>query len=402
MSHRKFEHPRCGSLAFLPRKRCRSHRGRVRSFPIDDQAQAPHLTAFMGFKAGMSHIVRELDRPGSKNHKKEIVEPVSVIETPDMVVVGVVGYVKTPRGLRCLKTVFAQHLSDSFRRAYYKSWYRAKKKAFKKYSKKYETVEKKFIDKDLALIKKNSDVIRVIAHTSMDKLNFGRKKANVMEIQVNGGEVAAKVDYALGLFEKSFSIDNVFGHSEMVDTVSVTRGHGFEGVVHRWGVTRLPRKTHKGLRKVACIGAWHPARVSYAVARAGQNGMHHRTERNKKIYRIGKRFEEDPNGGKCDADNTDKEITPLGGFPHYGKVRNQFVVLKGSTPGPIKRPVTLRKPIHPPTTRVAKEQITLKFLDTASKIGHGRFQTVAEKNKFMGPTKRSVLGKKGGAADASE
>jgi len=49
----------------------------------------------------------------------------------------------------------------------------------------------------------------------------------------------------------------------------------------------LPRKTHKGLRKVACIGAWHPSRVQFTVARAGQKGYHHRTEINKKIYRIG-------------------------------------------------------------------------------------------------------------------
>lgn len=46
----------------------------------------------------------------------------------------------------------------------------------------------------------------------------------------------------------------------------------------RWGVTRLPRKTHRGLRKVACIGSWHPARVGFSVARAGQHGYHHRTE----------------------------------------------------------------------------------------------------------------------------
>jgi hypothetical protein len=59
-------------------------------------------------------------------------------------------------------------------------------------------------------------------------------------------------------------------------------------LISRWGVTRLPRKTHRGLRKVACIGAWHPARVAFSVARAGQNGYHHRTEVNKKIYRIGK------------------------------------------------------------------------------------------------------------------
>jgi ribosomal protein L3 len=39
---------------------------------------------------------------------------------------------------------------------------------------------------------------------------------------------------------------------------------------------------------VACIGAWHPSRVQFTVARAGQKGYHHRTEINKKIYRIGK------------------------------------------------------------------------------------------------------------------
>lgn len=63
--------------------------------------------------------------------------------------------------------------------------------------------------------------------------------------------------------------------------------HLFLGVTSRWHTKKLPRKTHKGLRKVACIGAWHPSRVSFTVARAGQKGYHHRTEMNKKIYRIG-------------------------------------------------------------------------------------------------------------------
>ena len=51
--------------------------------------------------------------------------------------------------------------------------------------------------------------------------------------------------------------------------------HGFEGVTHRWGTKKLPRKTHKGLRKVACIGAWHPSKVMYSVARAGQSEQNH-------------------------------------------------------------------------------------------------------------------------------
>jgi len=43
-----------------------------------------HLTAFAGYKAGMTHIVRDLDRPGSKMHKKEVVEAVTVIEVSNL------------------------------------------------------------------------------------------------------------------------------------------------------------------------------------------------------------------------------------------------------------------------------------------------------------------------------
>ena len=64
------------------------------------------MTAFAGFKAGMTHILREVDRTTSKLHKKEVVEAVTVIETPPMRVVGVVGYIDTPRGLRALTTVW--------------------------------------------------------------------------------------------------------------------------------------------------------------------------------------------------------------------------------------------------------------------------------------------------------
>ncbi|KAJ2240587.1 60S ribosomal protein L3, partial [Coemansia sp. RSA 455] len=139
MSHCKFEQPRHGSLAFLPRKRAARHRGRCKSFPKDNAANPPHLTAFLAYKAGMTHVVRDLDRPGSKAHKKEIVEAVTVIEAPAMVIVGVVGYVQTPRGMRALTSVWAEHLSDEVKRRFYKNWYRSKKKAYTKYASKYST-----------------------------------------------------------------------------------------------------------------------------------------------------------------------------------------------------------------------------------------------------------------------
>ncbi len=96
--------------------------GKVKSFPRDNASKKPHLTAFLGYKAGMTHIVREVEKPGSKLHKKETCEAVTIVETPPLVVVGIVGYAKTTRGLRTLNTVWAEHLSDELKRKFYKNW----------------------------------------------------------------------------------------------------------------------------------------------------------------------------------------------------------------------------------------------------------------------------------------
>jgi large subunit ribosomal protein L3e len=393
MSHRKFEQPRHGSLGFTPRKRTKHHRGRIRSFPRDDPSKKPHLTAFLGYKAGMTHIMREVNKPGSKLHKRETVEAVTIVETPPMNVVGVVGYVQTPRGLRTLTTVWTSHLNESVKRRFYKNWYRSKKKAFDRYAARVAEKGNTDIDRELERIKKYAHVVRVLAHTQIRLLKLRQKKAHLVEIQVNGGSVSDKVDFAKSLFERKVPIDSVFSQNDMIDILGVTRGKGYEGAVTRWGVARLPRKTHRGLRKVACIGAWHPARVQWTVARAGQNGYHHRTEINKKIYRIGtaaKTADGKENfNATTSSDLTEKSITPLGGFPHYGVVNEDYVMIKGAVVGVKKRVLTLRKSLVPQTKRVASEEIELKFIDTASKFGHGRFQTFAEKDQFYGPLKRS-------------
>lgn len=70
MSHSKFSRPRHGSMGFYPKKRSRRHRGKVKAFPKDDPSKPVHLTAFISYKAGMTHIVREVDKPGSKVNKK--------------------------------------------------------------------------------------------------------------------------------------------------------------------------------------------------------------------------------------------------------------------------------------------------------------------------------------------
>jgi large subunit ribosomal protein L3e len=320
-------------------------------------------------------------------HKREVVEAATVVDTPPLVVVGVVGYVATPRGLRSLTTVWAEHLSEEVRRRFYKNWYKSKKKAFTKYSGKYAT-DAKQIETELARIKKYASVVRVLAHTQIKKTPLSQKKAHLAEIQINGGSVSDKVDWAREHFEKEVSVDSVIEQDEMIDVIAVTKGHGFEGVTHRWGTKKLPRKTHRGLRKVACIGAWHPANVNWTVARAGQNGYHHRTSINHKVYRVGSGA--DANNGSTEFDRSNKTINPMGGFVRYGLVNNDFVLLKGSIPGVKKRVVTLRKSLYVDTSRRALEKVNLKWIDTASKFGKGRFQTPAEKHAFLGTLKKDL------------
>ena len=228
-----------------------------------------------------------------------------------MVVVGLVGYIETPRGLRSLTTVWAQHLSDEVKRRFYKNWYKSKKKAFTKYARKHAD-EAKPLARELERMRKYCSVVRVLAHTQIRATPLKQKKAHLMEIQVNGGSVADKVSFGHGLFEKTVEVDSVFEKDEMIDVIAVTKGHGFQGVTSRWGTKKLPRKTHKGLRKVACIGAWHPSHVQWTVARAGQDGYHHRTSVNHKIYRIGKG--DDEKNATTDFDTSKKTITPYVAF----------------------------------------------------------------------------------------
>ncbi|KAK2117829.1 60S ribosomal protein L3 [Saguinus oedipus] len=92
MSHGKFSAPRHGSrrgsLSFLPQKCSSRLHGKVKSFPKNDPSKSVHLTAFLGYKAGMTHIVHKVHKPGSKVNQKEMVEAVTIVEMPPIVVVG--------------------------------------------------------------------------------------------------------------------------------------------------------------------------------------------------------------------------------------------------------------------------------------------------------------------------
>ncbi|KAJ7390179.1 60S ribosomal protein L3 [Desmophyllum pertusum] len=238
----------------------------------------------------MTHIVREVEKPGSKIHKKEVVEAVSIVETPPMMVVGVVGYIETPRGLRVLKTIWAEHLSEECKRRFYKNWCKSKKKAFSKASKRWADEDgKSAIENDFNTMKRYCKVIRVIIHTQQKLVKLGQKKAIIKEIQVNGGkDVGEKIDWARERLENPAPVRKVFSKDEMIDIIGVSKGHGFKGVTYRW----VPRSCHARLTRV--YARWLVLEpgirpVCHTLfARAGQFGYHHRTEINKKIYRIGR------------------------------------------------------------------------------------------------------------------
>ena len=78
--------------------------------------------------------------------------------------------------------------------------------------------------------------------------------------------------------------------------------------------------------------------MTFSVAWAGQEGYHHCTEINKKIYKIGqghliKDGKPIKKNASTDYDLSDKGINPLGGFVHHGKVTNDFAMLKGCVVG---------------------------------------------------------------------
>jgi len=130
----------------------------------------------------MTHIVREVERLGSKVNKKEVVDGVTIIKTSPVMCVGLVGYVETPRGLRALKTVWLEYIGEEAKRRFYKNWFLSKKVFTKSCTKRADDLGKKEIEKDLNQMKKYCTIARVIVHTQMKLLRLRQKKAHIMEV----------------------------------------------------------------------------------------------------------------------------------------------------------------------------------------------------------------------------
>ncbi|AEF96757.1 50S ribosomal protein L3 [Methanotorris igneus] len=332
----KRNRPRRGSLAFSPRKRAKRPVPRIRSWPDEDKVR---LQAFPVYKAGMSHALVKENNPNSPNANQEVFTPITILEAPDINVFAIRVYGKDTRGLKTLTEVWADELDKELAR---------KIKTLPKKE------ERKTVDELDNLIDKIADV-RVLVHTNPKLTCLPKKKPEVLEIRIGGKDIQERLNYAKEILGKKVSITDVFSEGEFVDTIAITKGKGFQGQVKRWGVKiQFGKHQRKGVgRHVGSIGPWTPKRVMWTVPMPGQMGYHQRTEYNKRILKIG---------------NNGEEITPKGGFLHYGVIRNNYVVVKGSVPGPAKRLVVLRSAIRPVEDRFGLPEIT--YISTTSKQGN--------------------------------
>jgi len=325
----KNHHPRRGSMAYSPRKRARSEIPRIRSWP--EGGSQPKVQGFAGYKAGMTHVLIEDKRARSTTRGQEIRVPVTVLEVPPMVIAGVRAYVSAPYGLRTLSEVWAKKLDPHLRRRLpipvkpRTDWKRIEGEAI--------------------------DDIRLIAHTQPHLVTGVPKKIpEIMELRIGGGTMEERIALAKKLLGKEVRITEVVSPGDVVDVAAVTRGKGFQGVVKRWGVKLLVHKNSKHRRMIGTLGPWRTWVMS-TVPQAGQTGYHQRTEYNKVVIGIGENGE---------------EVTPKGGFLQYGIIRNNYMLIKGSVPGPAKRLVRIRDAVRYHGKGV---EIDLRYVSVESKQG---------------------------------
>jgi large subunit ribosomal protein L3 len=313
MGRRKRHSPKHGSLAYLPRARAKGWRARVRSWP--DVEGEPRLLAFLAYKVGTAHTVIIDNREGSLTFGKELSIPVTILDAPPMVACAVRAYKLTEGGLKAMGEAWSEKLPPEISRAMIPP---------KPDRSKLEAIEGS-LDK--------VHEVRVLMAAQPGLTTIGKKKPDLLEVRVGGGDLRKAFEYAKGLLGNQVRVSDVFQRGQFVDSLSITKGKGIQGPVKRWGITLKHHKSRKTRRAVGTLGAWNPSSVMYSVPRAGQMGFFQRTEYNKRMLELGSRG---------------SEITPKGGFAHYGVLKGDFAIVSGTIPGPVKRSVVLRYPMRPP------------------------------------------------------
>ena len=285
------------------------------------------LLGFAGFKAGGIHILTVDDREKTPNFGKQLLNAATVIATPPIKIIGIRGYKRDLYGQHAIFDVYAKDLP-------------------KELSRKFDAKSTDDgISKAESLLESASDVMAIVA-ISPNSIGLGQKVPFVFEVAVSGKDPRSQYDYVKSLLGREIRNTDVFQIGQNIDVFGITRGKGIEGPITRFGVKRKQHKSRKSVRAVGTLGPISPAVVMYTVARQGQRGFHQRTEYNKRVLIIS---------------NTDKDaqnpINPPGGFKHFGLVKGDYIVVRGSVPGVPKRLVKMRQPIRGVSKKVLEPKV---------------------------------------------
>jgi large subunit ribosomal protein L3 len=314
MSH--YHKPRAGSKAYSPRKRAKKVTPSITNYP--DVADTV-LIGFAAYKVGMTQVfVKNLDKH-SPTRDLDLQIPVTILDAPPLVVFGIRAYIRAYKGLETLTDVLAEKLDRDLAKA-------------------LSIPKDANNDPQMKKVEENLDNIvkfTVLVHTQPRKAGLPKKKPDIIELAIGGEDPKSQWEYCKGLLGKEIGIKDVFRENIFVDAVAVTKGKGRQGPVTRWGIKMQKRKHMRGghMRLPGCIGPWTPAATKWYAPQAGQMGYQKRTEFNKFLIKIGEKGD---------------EINPKGGFVRYGLVEGEYVMLKGSIPGPKKRLIGIRPALRPP------------------------------------------------------
>jgi len=296
---------RSGSLQFWPRKRARKILPSVNWKPVKKDGVG--LMGFIGYKVGMISVFVKDNTENSMTKNKKIIVPATILECPNIKIYCIRFY-KNGRVAKEMVIDFDDEL---------------KKRGMKKPKQKAEI--KKIDD-----MKDEFDDLRIIVYSNVKETGI-KKKPDMIELGLSGTK-EEKLSYVKEKIGKPISISDIFSEG-LVDVRGVTKSYGTHGPVKRFGISLKVAKSEKGQRRPGSLGPWHPARVTFRVPMAGQTGFHSRIVYNNLILQVGKIQEKNINKGS--------------GFHKYGKIKTDYIILRGSIPGPRKRPLVITSAIRP-------------------------------------------------------
>ena len=326
MGHRKYSAPRRGSMAFYPRVRARSLESRVRTWS-DSKLEKSSLLGFAGYKVTNLNVLTVDDREKTPNYGKNLMNSSTLISTPPLKIIGIRAYAETSYGKNAVYDAFAKDTDK----------YLSKKASFSYKDGKLEDIN--------LHIDKIKHVVAIVSSYPASA-SLSQKKPFVWEVPIGGKDIKSKIDYVMSNFGKQVNIKDVFETGQFIDISAITRGKGIEGPITRFGVKRKQHKSRKSVRALGTLGPISPAVVTYTVPRQGQRGFHQRTEYNKRILII----------SSSETDN-DFKINPNGGFEHFGMIKNDYIIVKGSVPGVPRRLVKMRFPTRSTSKKIIEPKV---------------------------------------------